>query len=113
MHEVGIMHNILDHAIERAKHEGAQHINHVHMRVGEESGVEQDALALAFEVAKKGTIAENAQLEVEYLPVLCYCNNCNLDFHPTDLLYECPDCKQPYCEVKQGKEFDLAYLDVS
>jgi hydrogenase nickel incorporation protein HypA/HybF len=74
MHEVGIMHNILDHAIERAKQEGAQHINHVHLRVGEESGVEQDSLALAFEVAKKGTIAENAQLEVESLPVLCYCN---------------------------------------
>jgi hydrogenase nickel incorporation protein HypA/HybF len=113
MHEVGIMHNILDRAIERAKQEGAQHIDRVHMRVGDESGVEDGSLSLAFEVAKKGTIAENAQLEVEHLPVLCYCNNCNLEFTPRDLLYECPDCKQPYCEVRQGKELDLAYLDVS
>ena len=113
MHEVGMMQQILETAVERAKQEGAQHINRVHMRVGTEAGVVPDSLTLAFEVAKKGTIAEDARLEVEDIPVLCYCANCNIEFHPIDSLYECPECHQPYCEVRQGKEFELAFLDVS
>jgi hydrogenase nickel incorporation protein HypA/HybF len=113
MHEVGMMQQILEMAVERAKGEGAQHINEVHMRVGTESGVEPESLTLAFEVAKKGTIAEDARLEVEGVPTLCYCANCGIEFHPIDVLYECPECHQPNCEVRQGKEFELAYLDVS
>ena len=113
MHEVGMMQQILDMAVERAKGEGAQHINEVHMRVGAEAGVEPESLTLAFDTAKKGTIAEDARLEVEDIPTLCYCANCNIEFHPVDALHECPECHQSNCEVRQGKEFELAYLDVS
>lgn len=34
MHEVGMMQNILEGAVARAKQEGAQHINGVHLRLG-------------------------------------------------------------------------------
>jgi hydrogenase nickel incorporation protein HypA/HybF len=113
MHEVGMMQSILDSAVERAIQEGAHHINGVHMRVGEASGVVPDSLEFAFEVAKKGTIAENAWLQTELVPVVCYCASCDLEFQPVDLLYECPQCHQPNCELRQGKEFELAFLDVS
>jgi hydrogenase nickel incorporation protein HypA/HybF len=113
MHEVGMMQQILETAIERAKQEGAQHIDRVHMRVGAEAGVVSESLNFAFEVVKKDTIAEDAQLEVEDIPVLCYCVNCGIEFHPADSLRECPNCHQSYCEVRQGKEFELAFLDVS
>lgn len=113
MHEVGMMQHILETAVERAKQEGAQHINCVHMRVGTEAGVVPESLTFAFDVAKKGTIAEEAELEVEDVPVLCYCANCKLEFYPVDALHECPECHQLHCEVRQGKEFELAFLDVS
>lgn len=113
MHEVGMMQNVLTTAVERAKQEGAAHIRLVQMRVGEASGVVPDSLQLAFDVVKKETIAEDARLQVESVPVVCYCANCNLEFHPTDLLFECPQCHQSDCEVRQGKEFELAFLEVS
>ncbi len=113
MHEVGMMQQILEVAIERAKQEGAQHINRVHMRVGAEAGVVTESLALSFEVAKRGTIAEAAELEVEAVPVLCRCPQCGIRFHPASDLHECPQCEQLYCEVQQGKEFELAFLDLS
>ncbi|ARV57955.1 hydrogenase maturation nickel metallochaperone HypA [Nostocales cyanobacterium HT-58-2] len=113
MHEVGMMQNIIDAAVKRAKDEGAQHIRLVQMRVGEVSGVVADSLQLAFEVTKKGTIAEDARLQVENVPVVCYCSNCNIEFHPNSELNECPECHQSYCEVRQGKEFELAFLEVS
>lgn len=83
------------------------------MRVGEASGVVPESLQLAFDVVKKETIAEDARLQVESISVVCYCTNCNIEFHPTDLLYECPQCNQSNCEVLQGKEFKLAFLEVS
>ncbi|AFY87351.1 hydrogenase maturation nickel metallochaperone HypA [Chroococcidiopsis thermalis] len=113
MHEVGMMQNVLATAVERAKHEGASHIRLLQMRVGEASGVVPESLQLAFDVVKKETIAEDARFQVESVPVVCYCPNCTTEFHPTDLLYECPECHQPYCEVRQGKEFELAFLEVS
>jgi hydrogenase nickel incorporation protein HypA/HybF len=113
MHEVGMMQNLLNTAVERAQQEGAHHIDGVHLRLGAASGVISDSLELAFEVAKKGTIAEGARLETELVPVVCYCVNCQLEFKPIDSLYECPECHQPNCEIKQGQEFELAFLDVS
>lgn len=108
MHEVGMIQNVLETAVERAKNEGAQHIRLVQMRVGEASGVVPESLQLAFDVVKKETIAEDAKLQIESVPVVCYCTNCNMEFQPTDLLYECPQCHQSSCEVRRGKEFELA-----
>jgi hydrogenase nickel incorporation protein HypA/HybF len=113
MSEVELMQNILDAAVERAKTEGAQHIRLVQVRVGAASGVVPESLKLAFDAVKKGTIAEDAHLQVESVPVVCYCTNCNIEFKPADTLYECPECHQPNCEVRQGKEMELAFLEVS
>jgi hydrogenase nickel incorporation protein HypA/HybF len=113
MHEVGLMQNILNTAIKRAKQEGGHHIYVVEMRVGAASGVAPESLELAFEVVKKGTIADMAKLEVNHIPIVCYCSSCQLEFQPVDLLYECPHCQQISTEVRQGKEFELASLEVS
>lgn len=113
MNEVGLMRNILDSAVERATQEGAHHIYLVEMRLGEAADVAKESLEQAFEVVKKGTIAEMAQLQINYVPTVCYCSNCNLEFKPISLLYQCPECQQPYCEIRQGKELELATLAVS
>ncbi|ARV59544.1 hydrogenase maturation nickel metallochaperone HypA [Nostocales cyanobacterium HT-58-2] len=114
MHEVRMMQSLLESAVKRAQKEGVQHIGLIQMRVGEASGVVPDSLEFAFDIAQRGTIiAEDAKLQVEYLPVRCYCANCNIEFHPINQIYECPECRQPHCEVHQGKEFELAFLEVS
>jgi hydrogenase nickel incorporation protein HypA/HybF len=113
MHEISMMQNLLNTAIERAQTEGAQHIRLVQMRVGDASGVTPDFLRFAFEVAKQGTIAENAQIQIDRVPTLCYCLSCHLEFSPIDEQYECPQCHQNETEIRQGKECDLAALEVS
>jgi len=112
MHEVGMMQNLLDSAIELAKQQGAEHIRLVQMRVGEASGVIPESLELAFDVVKQGTIAADAQLQINRIPAVCYCAQCNVEFVPTDLLNECPQCHQINTKVKHGKEFELEFLEV-
>jgi hydrogenase nickel incorporation protein HypA/HybF len=114
MHEVGLMQNILDLALEKARAQGAQQINEIQVRVGIASGVAPESLDLAFAVIKKGTIAEKAQFKVESVPIVSYCPACVQEFRPVDpLLYECPQCHQISSEVLQGKELELAALEIS
>ena len=113
MHEVGLMENALAIALKRAADEGAQHIHQLTMRVGPLSGVVAEALEFAFDVLARGTIAEGATLEVERVPILCYCSTCRLEFQPDDLFCECPGCHTPSGEVRQGRELELASLEVS
>ncbi|HAJ61843.1 MAG TPA: hydrogenase maturation nickel metallochaperone HypA [Cyanobacteria bacterium UBA8543] len=113
MHEVGIMQNTLDIALEYAKREGAAQIHRMTLRIGQLSGVEPEALAFAFDVVTRGTIAERAQLNIDSIPAVCYCPNCQHEFQPPDWIYECPECHHFCTEIRQGRELELASLEVS
>jgi hydrogenase nickel incorporation protein HypA/HybF len=113
MHEVGVMENALGIALKRAADEGAQHIHQLTMRVGPLSGVVAEALEFAFDVLSRGTIAEGATLQVERVPIVCYCPTCRVEFQSGDLFCECPRCHTPSGEVRQGRELELASLEVS
>lgn len=113
MHEVGLMQNALIIALRRAAEEGATRVHRLTLRVGPLSGAVPEALEFAFEVIARGTIAEGARLEVERVPIVCYCPTCALEFQPGDLFCECPQCHHPSAEVRRGRELELASLEVS
>ncbi len=113
MHEVSIMENTLAMAVKRAAEEGAHRIHRLTMRIGPLSGVVPEALEFAFVVLRRGTIAEGATLAVERVPIVCFCSACRLEFQAEDLFCECPRCHTPSAEVHQGRELELASLEVS
>ena len=113
MHEVSLMQSTLRIAMERAAAEGARRIHRLTMRVGPLSGAVPEALEFAFEVLARGTMAEGAALEVERVPIVCYCEPCGAEFRPGDFVCECPTCHQLSAEVRHGRELELASLEVS
>ena len=113
MHEVGLMESALAIALQRAGEEGAQRVHRLTMRIGPLSGVVPEALEFAFDVLTRGTIAEGATLEVEHVPMVCSCSSCHLEFQPDDLFCECPQCHESRVKVQQGRELELASLEVS
>ncbi len=113
MHEVSLMQTTLDLALAHATQQGAQHIHWIKLRVGELSGVIPEALTLAFEIVIVGTIAADAQLEVETVPVICYCSTCQQDFQPDDWVYRCPTCNQFTTDLRQGRDLELTAMEVS
>jgi len=113
MHEVAIMQNALDIALQQAHLAGGTQIHALKLRIGELSGVVPEALEFAFDVVVQGTIAADAHLEIDYIPVVCHCSNCHLDFQPANLFYECYQCHQISIDVVRGKELEIASLEVS
>lgn len=113
MHEVGLMTQALDLAAALASERGARTIHRMVLRVGACSGVDADALRLAFDAASPGTLAEQAALEIEEVATRCWCAACRDEFEPATACYRCPRCGAVSSEVRRGDELELATLEVS
>jgi hydrogenase nickel incorporation protein HypA/HybF len=113
MHEVGLMQSALELAEEQARLRGACRIHRITLRIGKLAGVELEALTFAFEVVAAGTMAEGAALQVEAVPVVCYCCGCEKEFAPEDFVFACPACGALSQDVRSGQELELTSLEVS
>ena len=112
MHELGIMERTLKIAIDNAQQENAHKINKIVMNIGKLSGVVPEALEFAFDVVIKNTIAENATLKINTIPVVCYCTCCQENFSPSEWFFECPNCHQFSNNILQGKEIELISVEI-
>lgn len=114
MHEVSIMEQTMQIALESAREQDAIAIHGVKMRVGVGSGVVPEALQFAFDVVTQGTMAEGANLEIETVPITCRCAGCGLEFQPFDpFFYQCPGCGQLSSTLTAGRDVELASLEIS
>ncbi|MBS1706288.1 MAG: hydrogenase maturation nickel metallochaperone HypA [Armatimonadetes bacterium] len=113
MHEVGIILNAIELAVEKAEAAGATSISRLCLRVGALSGVVPDALEFGFDLASKGTMADHAKLEIVQVPARCRCANGCGEFEPDSPVYSCPACGAISSIVLQGKELDLVEIDVN
>jgi hydrogenase nickel incorporation protein HypA/HybF len=107
------MQDMLTLAAQQARQAGGQRIHRVMMRVGALSGVVSETLVFAFDVLKKDTMADAATLEIEAVPLVCYCHQCAAEFTPTDLICECPQCHEISTDLRSGREVELTSLEVS
>jgi hydrogenase nickel incorporation protein HypA/HybF len=113
MHELSLMESTLEIALECAQKQGARKIHQVSLRVGAISGVVPEALEFAFDVCTQNSIAADAKLQIELVPALCYCQDCDREFSPPDFIYTCPQCGKISSKLLQGRELQLISLEVS
>lgn len=112
MHEVGLMQQAVAIALRHAEQAGAGRIQSLRLRVGALSGVVPDSLSLAFAVAAQGTIAEKAHLDIEEVPVTCYCKGCQKEFTPVSVIFACPLCGRLSADIRGGREFSVESIQV-
>jgi hydrogenase nickel incorporation protein HypA/HybF len=100
-------------ATRQAREAGAHRIHRIMMQVGALSGAVPETLEFAFDIVAKGTMAEGATLQIERVPVLCYCAACAQEFEPKDFVCECTRCGRPSVEIRRGRELQLTSVEVS
>ncbi len=113
MHELSLMAATLEIALEYAQRHNVQKILQLNLRVGAISGVVPEALEFAFDACTQDTIAAGAKLQIELVPALCYCKDCDREFAPPEFIYACPNCGQISSKLLQGRELQLTSLEVS
>ena len=111
MHEMAIAEGILGIALDQAHANDAQRIERIHLLLGELSGVETEALTLAFSSLVRGTIAEQADLTWDRIPLSGRCHDCGRErtLRPQD--YLCPDCGGGM-EFTHGREMRVDYIEM-
>jgi hydrogenase nickel incorporation protein HypA/HybF len=113
VHEISIVQSVLDAALEKAEGMGARHIHCLRLRIGALTGVVPDALQFAFETLREGTLASEAQLEIENVPVGYWCQRCQIEFAQVGLDSHCPQCGALATETRRGLELDLVSMEIS
>jgi hydrogenase nickel incorporation protein HypA/HybF len=113
MHEVSLIHNTLTIAEEEARSHGATRIHRIVLRIGPLACVDPDALRFAFEVAREGTMADEAVLDIKLEPVVCHCELCDSEFTAEGQIYSCPSCQTISRCVRSGMELELLSLEAT
>ncbi len=112
MHEMSIAQNILDIIHQELRKHNCVKLSHVKICCGALSQVVPDSLQFCFEALIKGTVHEGACLELEEVPLVLRCHNCQKDFQPDEVMTPCPSCNTTIGhEVVTGRELYVAHLE--
>jgi len=68
MHETHLIEPVIKGISEHAKKEGAKSVSKVRLKIGEFIGVKEDSFKETFSVLAKGSMLENAELELTFFP---------------------------------------------
>jgi len=113
MHELSIAESIIDLAVEEAKKRNSPAVVTIKLRLGEFTGVVREALEFGFEIARRGTLAERAVLEIEVVPLKTRCPQCGLASRPIDdFCLLCAACGSA-AEIVSGREMQVEYLELA
>ncbi len=114
MHELSIAQNVLEIVSEQCNKSGYNKIDSINLRIGRASGIMPDALIFAFDVIKHDTIARDALLNIEEVPVTGLCKDCSSRFVvEEEYILNCPVCKGQSFQIISGREMDVIDMEVS
>jgi hydrogenase nickel incorporation protein HypA/HybF len=114
MHELSIAQNILEIVSGQCVARGYQRIDSVNLRIGRASGIMPDALLFAFDAIKSDSIARDAVLHIEEMPVSGRCNDCkNVFLVEEEYVLSCPSCGGRNFRITGGREMDVIDMEVS
>jgi hydrogenase nickel incorporation protein HypA/HybF len=104
MHELSLSSAILETSL---RHAEGRPVRSVQMRIGALRQVVPASLDFYFGIVTRGTLADGADLEVEYRPALLRCEECRRQWQPELPLFRCPGCGGIEIETLSGDEFEI------
>lgn len=112
MHELAICQSLMSQVEQIALEHDAQCVMSIVVGIGPLSGVEAQLLKNAYSIASAGTLAENAELIIEFLPIRVKCNQCGSesDALPNKLL--CKQCGDWRTTLISGDELLLMSVEL-
>jgi hydrogenase nickel incorporation protein HypA/HybF len=113
VHEMSICQGLINQVERIAQEQGASRVDTIVLSIGPLSGVEPQLLSRAFDIARLGTVAKDAELEIETGPVVVECRMCGASGEAQVNRLLCPSCGDWQVNLKQGDELLLQRLEIS
>ena len=115
MHEMSLTHDVLDTVLTQANLAEATKVVGVHMTVGEVHDIVDDLFAKCFNWLARGTIAEEAKVVIDRVPLTVRCKECDEVYGVSLYRREtpcCPACGGPSYAINTGEEFFIDDIEV-
>lgn len=114
MHEVSLAISLLQVAEDVCRYHGYNSIKSIKVRIGRASGVHADSLSFALETVKMGTLAEKANFVLDLISLGGTCQDCGQNFETEEpYIFYCPFCNSSSISIGQGKELQIAEVEVA
>jgi hydrogenase nickel incorporation protein HypA/HybF len=112
MHEMSLAESVLQIVADTARRHHASRVRAVRLAIGKLSHVDPEALAFAFEVVTRRSVADGARLEIDATDGAAWCMQC-CDAVALDRLGDaCPRCGGYQLQVTGGDEMRVRDIEV-
>ena len=108
MHELGITQTIVAIAAEHAK--GAK-VQRVSLEIGKLSAIMPESVRFCFDVCSKGTVLEEAHLEIIEIPGLARCRQCGAEV-PLEQPFGICTCGSVELDLIAGQELRIKEMEI-
>jgi hydrogenase nickel incorporation protein HypA/HybF len=112
MHEMSLCEGVLQVLEAEARKQGFSTVKRVILDIGVLSGVEISAFEFAFEVVMRGSLADNAILEINELEAQAWCMACAETVTVRTRYDACPKCGSYQLQISSGDEMRVRELEV-
>lgn len=113
MHELGIARNLIDVTLATLRERcSVSPVTVVEIEVGRMTAVVPDSLQFYFDVLKKGTALDEAQLRIESIALQTRCTACGLEESPDLPTLRCSVCGN-VSAVYRGRELRLVAIETA
>ena len=113
MHELAVCQEMLQQVDRIATEKQAISIDSITLHIGPLSGIEAHLLQQAFPFAAAGTLAQDAQLIIETLPIRVRCQQCGAETDASANRLLCGKCGDYHTQLLSGDEMLLASLELT
>ena len=114
MHEMGIAMQIVEIAASSIPDDMENvPVERVNLKVGKMAAVVPDSLRFCFEIVARDTPLSGAVLNIEEIPVVARCGNCNIEWVVTSPVFTCKECKSGSIDIISGRELDIVSIEMA
>ena len=113
MHELGTVFYVLDRVEELAQENDLTEIGSVTLEVGEVSGIIPEYLVDCWKwaVKKRPPVLQNAELKIEKLEAVTYCEACQQTYETMKYAKICPHCGSDRTYLLTGNEYNIKEIE--
>jgi hydrogenase nickel incorporation protein HypA/HybF len=111
MHEIRIAEDLSVIVLDAARKENLSKVTKVNISFGQMVQIVPDIFEFAFKETVRNSIAQDAETDIEIIPVKMKCKNCGSDFQVKENLFACNECNSTDLEIIQGKELFIKSIE--
>lgn len=111
MHEISIAGDLAQIVLKAAGDEHLEKVSRVSICFGALIQIVPDIFEFAFRECVRHTIADEAELSIEIVPVKMQCVTCGKNFKVKENLFRCSGCGSADLKIVQGKELFIKSME--